>query len=87
MSKRERGYQMDKTAYLKVGGTLNVYMCAQGGMWERIRKLVKRLPQINIMEYFLCTGPTKYLRVSSPSGKTSLFSCIIIPYVRLFYPM
>ena len=33
-SKQESGYQIGEIIYTKGGGTLNAYMCAQGGMWE-----------------------------------------------------
>ena len=30
----KEGYQIDEIKYAKGGGTLNVYLCTQRGMWE-----------------------------------------------------
>ena len=49
--------------------------------------LLRGRPQINVMEYFLCIGPAKYLRASSPTRKMSLFPSITISHVRLFDPI
>ena len=38
MSKRDRGYQIDKITHAKGGGTLNAYMRAEGGC-EKERKI------------------------------------------------
>ena len=42
------------------------------------------LPQTNVAEYFLYTGPAKHTRESPPARKMSLFSSILITII-LFY--
>ena len=68
--------------------------CVQkGGDVGRIDKLVVRSAHTKWMDTnkchgkFLCIGPSKYPRTSSPEKKISLFPSIKIPHVRLFYPM
>ena len=40
-SKRERVYHIDEITNAKGGGTLNAYMCVQGGMWKNRKSIEK----------------------------------------------
>ena len=92
-SKQERWDQIDKITYAKDGGIINAYMFTQEGICEGSKNRsydphrLNGWPQINVMEYFLCIGPVKYPRASSPARKMSLFPSITIPHIRLFYPI
>ena len=91
-SKRKRGYKINETTYAKGGCTLNAYMCAQGAVWEGSKNwpkdphVLNAWHWINVTEYCLCTGSPNYPRPSL-TRKMPLFPSIIMPDVRLIYPM
>ena len=69
----------------KKGFALNAYICVQGrgGLKNRSYDtyVLNGWPQTNVVEYFLCVGPVKYTKASTPARKMSLFPSIIITII------
>ena len=62
--------------------TLNAYTCLQGREGLKNRSydtyVLNGWPQVNVVEYFSCTGTVKYTKASPPPRKMLLFPSIII---------